>query len=102
MDKRGVGEGAIIGWVFLSFFVVVILCGFISNNLCDRLLIAVGIFGMICVFFGHSLSLTMHAGGFVLFLLLTFLTLVFWIVLKGAGVCVNLPNLLNIIPNLQA
>jgi arginine exporter protein ArgO len=95
MDKRGIGSGGILGWIFLSFLGVTILCGFISHNLCDRLLIAVGIFGLICLFFAKSMLTTMHTGGFIFFLFLTFISLIMWIVFTATEACINFPNMIN-------
>jgi arginine exporter protein ArgO len=95
MNKRGEQGGAVLGWIFLSFFVMVILCGFVSNNLCDRLLIAVGIFGLICLFFGRSMLVTMRIGGFIFFLFLTFISLVIWIMFTASEVCSTFPDILK-------
>jgi len=95
MNKRGEEGGDVVGWIFFGFFVITIIGGFVSPNLCDKLLIAVGIFGLICLFFGRSMLITMHTAGFVFFLFLTFVSIVIWITLTATGACVNLPNILN-------
>ena len=93
MNKRGGGK--ILGWIILAFFGIIIICGFISHNLCDRLLIAVGIFGLICSFFGRSILITMHTAGFIFFLFLTFISIMIWIMFTASGVCSTFPDILK-------
>jgi hypothetical protein len=97
MNKSGEG-GKILGWIILSFFGVVIICGFISPNLCDRLLIGVGVSGLIWLFFGSSMLLNMETERFLSFLFLTIILLLIWITLKGIGVCIPFSDIIKGLP----
>jgi len=86
MNKRE-SAGSILRWILLSSFVMITACGFLSPDLCDRLLISVGTFGLLWLFFGNPHSLKIKADGYISFLFLTLLLLLFWIILRGIGLC---------------
>jgi hypothetical protein len=96
MNKRGGGN--ILGWILLAVFVVIIIAGFISPNFCDRLLIAVGVCGLVWLFFGSSMILEMETERFLYFLFLTIILLMIWITLKGIGVCVPFSEIIKDLP----
>jgi len=101
MNKRGGGE-AVLGWLLLFVFVAIGVCGFLSKSICDKLLIAVGVCGLLWLFFGSNLLFKSDAsGGFLFFLFLTLILLIFWTILKGGGFCDNVKGIFNI-PGLAA
>ena len=101
-DKRGISAEALLGWVLLAVFFSIALAGFMSPNICDKLLIAVAVFGLLWLFFGSTMLIKTEAAGFVFFLFVTLIILLGWIMLRGTGACDALKQGLNLIPNLPA
>jgi hypothetical protein len=95
MNKRGAKGGTILGGVLLIVFVMVSLYGLFSNNICDRLLIIVGLFGLFWLFFGSSILTKIEKSGFIIFLVLTIITLIAWMVLTTTGICISFPSIIS-------
>ena len=96
MDKKGQGAEDIFGWILAIILVIVTLVGFFSENICNRLLIGVGIFGLIWLFFGSPIIMRMeHRSGWVFFLPISVVLLVIWIILKATGFCIPVTEFLK-------
>lgn len=89
MNNRGQEDiKAIFGWILVAILVIFILVGFFSSNVCNRLLIGVGFFGLIWLFFGSPiLTRIEHRSGWVIFLPISVVLFILWIILKATGVC---------------
>jgi len=98
MNKKGQEE--FIGWVLVVILVITILFGIFSSNICNRILIGVGISGLIWMFFGNpSITRVETRGGFVFFLPLTIVLFIIWIILKATGICIPITEIAkNLVP----
>lgn len=88
----------IVGWIIIIVLVGLILYGIFSSNICNRLLIGIGIFGFIWLIFGSPiLTRVEHSSGFRFFLPLSIVLFIIWIILKVSGVCSPLTELWRIL-----
>ena len=90
MNKKGQADAQeVFGWILVGILVIITLVGFFSNNICNRLLIGVGIFGLIWMFFGSPIIVEMeHRSGWKFFLPISVVLFIIWIILKATGVCI--------------
>jgi len=94
MNKKGQAE-EVIGWTLLIMLILITLFGFFSANICNRLLIGVGISGLIWLFFETPIITRVEARGFIFFLPLTFVLLIIWIILRATGICLPISEIIK-------
>jgi hypothetical protein len=77
------------GWLLIALSVFLIIYGFLSSLLCDRLLIGVGVFGLLWIFFGSPVITKVEHSktGFVFFLPISVVLVIIWIILRASEVC---------------
>jgi hypothetical protein len=77
------------GWLLVAFSVFLIIYGFLSKILCDRLLVGVGVFGLLWIFFGSPVITRVEytKGGFVFFLPISVVLAIIWVILRMSDVC---------------
>jgi hypothetical protein len=98
MNKRGVEAGTVVGVMLLIILVATAFYGFFSTSICDKLLIGVGVFGLLWLFFGSPLLIKIEQKNFIIFSFSTIACLVLWIILNTTGACVTWVDAVKSLP----
>lgn len=94
MNRKGQDGEMVFGLILTAILGILVLYGFFSANICNRLLIVVGITGLMWLYLGTPLITKIeHSSGWVFFLPLSVLTIIIWIILNSIGICPAATNL---------